>query len=413
LKNAYIISTGSELLLGTTPDTNSVFIAARLMELGIKVIGKITVGDNNEQLRRAFQVGVESADIVISTGGLGPTFDDLTKIVASEIMGCSLVLRVEEEERLRTWFAKRGLPMPDINLRQAMFPAEAIVLANSKGTAPGMYLQKNAKTIILLPGPPREMRNMYLNEVEPLLKKDFAADMTKIIRKNIKIMGLGESQVEERLGDLMNCPEGLSMALLASQGEVHIRLAVEPHNDGNRLLNELTAKIVEKMGRNVFGFDDESLVAKTAGLLVSRGKKLAVAESCTGGLLGKMITDMPGSSQYFWGGVISYSNASKQLMLGVREDTLTQYGAVSQETVREMALGIRKISGADLALAITGIAGPSSDSSAKPVGLVYIALAHDDSCDVKELRFGLGRDLIRLLSAKSALDFLRRQMEYN
>jgi len=383
------------------------------MELGIKVIGKITVGDNNEQLRRAFQVGVESADIVISTGGLGPTFDDLTKIVASEIMGCSLVLRVEEEERLRTWFAKRGLPMPDINLRQAMFPAEAIVLANSKGTAPGMYLQKNAKTIILLPGPPREMRNMYLNEVEPLLKKDFAADMTKIIRKNIKIMGLGESQVEERLGDLMNCPEGLSMALLASQGEVHIRLAVEPHNDGNRLLNELTAKIVEKMGRNVFGFDDESLVAKTAGLLVSRGKKLAVAESCTGGLLGKMITDMPGSSQYFWGGVISYSNASKQLMLGVREDTLTQYGAVSQETVREMALGIRKISGADLALAITGIAGPSSDSSAKPVGLVYIALAHDDSCDVKELRFGLGRDLIRLLSAKSALDFLRRQMEYN
>lgn len=413
MKNAYIISTGSELLLGTTPDTNSVFIAARLMELGIKVIGKITVGDNNEQLRRAFQVGVESADIVISTGGLGPTFDDLTKIVASEIMGCSLVLRVEEEERLRTWFAKRGLPMPDINLRQAMFPAEAIVLANSKGTAPGMYLQKNAKTIILLPGPPREMRNMYLNEVEPLLKKDFAADMTKIIRKNIKIMGLGESQVEERLGDLMNCPEGLSMALLASQGEVHIRLAVEPHNDGNRLLNELTAKIVEKMGRNVFGFDDESLVAKTAGLLVSRGKKLAVAESCTGGLLGKMITDMPGSSQYFWGGVISYSNASKQLMLGVREDTLTQYGAVSQETVREMALGIRKISGADLALAITGIAGPSSDSSAKPVGLVYIALAHDDSCDVKELRFGLGRDLIRLLSAKSALDFLRRQMEYN
>ena len=218
MKNAFIISTGSELLLGTTPDTNSVFLASRLMEMGIKVIGKITVGDNHEQLSRAFRIGVESADIVISTGGLGPTFDDLTKIVACEIMDCSLVLRPEEEERLRNWFAKRGRPMPEINLRQAMFPAEAIVLANSKGTAPGMYLQKNAKTIILLPGPPREMQNMYLNEVEPLLKKDFAADMPKIIRRTIKIMGLGESQVEERLGDLMNCPEGLSMALLAVAG---------------------------------------------------------------------------------------------------------------------------------------------------------------------------------------------------
>lgn len=413
MKSAYIISTGSELLLGTTPDTNSIFMAARLMEMGIKVIGKITVGDNDEQISRAFQVGLESADIVISTGGLGPTFDDLTKIVASEIMGCSLVLRSEEAERLRNWFAKRQRPMPDINLRQAMFPEEAIVLANSKGTAPGMYLQKNDKTIILLPGPPREMRNMYLNEVEPLLKRDFAADMTKVIRKNIKIMGLGESQVEERLGDLMICPEGLSMALLAAQGEVHIRLAVEDQPGGSRLLSDLTAKIVEKMGRNVFGFDDETLVAKTAGLLISRGKKLAVAESCTGGLLGKIITDIPGSSQYFWGGVISYSNAAKQLILGVREDTLLKYGAVSQATAQEMALGIRKISGADLALAITGIAGPDSDNSEKPVGLVYIALAHDDGCDVKELRFGLGRDLIRLLSAKSALDILRRKMQYN
>lgn len=413
MKNAYIISTGSELLLGTTPDTNSMFVAARLMEMGIKVIGKITVGDNKEQLSRAFQTGIESADMVISTGGLGPTFDDLTKIVASEIMGCTLILRPEEEERLRNWFAKRERAMPDINLRQAMFPAEAVVLANSKGTAPGMYLQKNGKTIILLPGPPREMRNMYLNEVEPLLKKDFAADMTKIIRKNIKIMGLGESQVEERLGDLMDCPAGLSMALLAAQGEVHIRLAAEAGNGGDKALSDLTARIVERMGRNVFGFDDQTLVAKTAGLLISRGKKLALAESCTGGLLGKMITDIPGSSQYFWGGVVSYSNASKQLMLGVREETLTQYGAVSQETAREMARGILKISGADLALAITGIAGPSSENSEKPVGLVYIALAHEDTCDVKELRFGLGRDLIRILAAKSALDFLRRQMEYN
>jgi len=412
LKNAYIISTGSELLLGTTADSNSVFIASRLMELGIKVIGKITAGDNHELLSRAFQVAVESADIVISTGGLGPTFDDLTKIAASEIMGCSLVLRSEEEERLRNWFANCGRSMPEINLRQAMFPAEAIVLANPKGTAPGMYLQKNAKTIVLLPGPPREMENMYLNEVEPLLKKDFAADMPKIIRRTIKTMGLGESQVEERLGDLMNCPNGISMALLAVTGEIHICLAGEALLDGRRLLEEHSGKIVEKMGRNVFGLDDETLVGKTANLLICQGIKLAAAESCTGGLLGKMITDLPGSSGYFWGGVISYSNEAKQCILGVREDTLLKYGAVSRETAREMAEGIRKISGADVALAITGIAGPEGGSAEKPVGLVYIALAYDNGCEVKELRFGLGRDLIRILSAKSALDLLRRHMEY-
>jgi nicotinamide-nucleotide amidase len=252
------------------------------------------------------------------------------------------------------------------------------------------------------------MQNMYLHEVEPQLIRDFGPDMHKILRKTIKIMGLGESQVEEGLGDLMNCPNGLSMALLAVAGEVHIRLAVEDANNDSRLLNEHTAKMVGKMGRNVFGFDDETLVTKTADLLISSGKKLAAAESCTGGLLGKMITDRPGSSEYFWGGVISYSNAAKQYMLGVREDTLQKYGPVSRETAREMAEGMRRISGADMALAITGIAGPEGN----PVGLVYIALADENDCDVRELRFGLGRDLIRELSAKSALDLLRRHIEY-
>jgi nicotinamide-nucleotide amidase len=219
--------------------------------------------------------------------------------------------------------------------------------------------------------------------------------------------------VEEGLGDLMNCPDGLSMALLAVAGEVHIRLAVEDANNDSRLLTEHTAKMVGKMGRNVFGFDDETLVTKTADLLISSGKKLAAAESCTGGLLGKMITDRPGSSQYFWGGIISYSNAAKQYILGVREDTLQKYGSVSQATALEMAQGMRKISGADVALAITGIAGPEGGNEGKPVGLVYIALADESKCDVRELRFGPDRDLIRILSAKSALDLLRRHIEYN
>lgn len=413
MKNAYIISTGSELLSGVTPDTNSVYLTSRLQDIGIKVIGKTTAGDNHEQLRLAFAIARESADIVISTGGLGPTFDDLTKIVACEIMDCNLVIRPEEEERLRNWFARRQRPMPEINLRQAMFPPEAIILANSWGTAPGMYLQKNGKIIILLPGPPREMQPMYVQEVEPLLQKQFAVLLPKTINKNIKTFGIGESQVEDKLGELMNCPKGISMALLAAEGEVHIRLAAEPDQSDSRVLEDYTGKIVKRMGRDVFGWDDETLTGNTAALLIAQGKNLAVAESCTGGLLGKMVTDLPGSSEYFWGGVITYSNDAKQRVLGVKSDTLARYGAVSPETAREMAEGARRIAGTDAALATTGIAGPDGGSAEKPVGLVYIALAHDQGVEVKELRLGMGRDFIRILSAKSALDLLRRQLQYN
>jgi nicotinamide-nucleotide amidase len=305
--------------------------------------------------------------------------------------------------------------MPEINLKQAMFPAEAIVLKNALGTAPGMYLKKNDKVVILLPGPPREMIEMYLNEVEPLLKKDLGGDTHKVIKKSIKILGPGESQVEEILGELMDTPEGCGMALLATDGEVHIRLAVEGHNEdeSRRIIDDFTAKIVERMGRNVIAYDDETLVSKVASLLSAQKKWLAVAESCTGGMLGKLITDLPGSSNYFWGGVNSYSNEAKQLLLGVAGETLTSYGAISEETAREMAQGLRKLSGTDFALSITGNAGPEGGSSDKPVGLVYIGVAHASGCEVKEMRFVGGRDAIRTISAKSALDLLRRHIEYN
>jgi nicotinamide-nucleotide amidase len=414
LKKAYIISTGTELLLGTTQDSNSVFLSQKLIELGIKVIGKSTVGDNREQINSAFTLGLESADIIISTGGLGPTFDDLTKIVACELMDCKLELRQEEDKHLRDFFASRNRAMPEINLRQAMFPPEAIALKNSLGTAPGMYLKKNDKLFILLPGPPREMTTMYLNEVEPLLKNDLGGDMHKVIRRNIKVLGPGESQVEEMLGELMDTPEGCGMALLATDGEVHIRLTVEGHNEeeSDTILSDFSAKIVEKMGRNVIAYDNETLFIRVGNLLLAQGKKLSVAESCTGGMLGKLITDLPGSSNYFWGGVTSYSNEAKQLLLGVAGETLTSYGAVSEETAREMAQGIRKLSGTDFALSITGNAGPEGGSPDKPVGLVYVGMAHANGCEVKELKFVGGRDAIRIISAKSALDLLRRHMEY-
>jgi nicotinamide-nucleotide amidase len=414
MPHAYIISTGSELLQGTTLDSNSTFLASRLRKLGIKVVGIITVGDNQESLSQAFKLAVAAADIVISSGGLGPTFDDLTKIIACEVMDCELKNRPEEEERLRAYFANRVRSMPEINLRQAMFPTEAIALRNRAGTAPGMYLQKKRKTVILLPGPPGEMIPMYKDEVEPRLKEDFGTDVLKLLTRTIKTLGLGESQVEERLGSLMNVSEAISIALLAIEGEVHIRLAAETsaRNDRRAALDGLTAQIVEQLAENVFAVDDETLVSKLAGLLLAQGKTLAAAESCTGGLLSKMVTDLPGSSRYFWGGAVTYSNQAKQRLLGVNEETLQKYGAVSSETAREMAQGMRQVAGTDFALAITGIAGPEGGSSEKPVGLVYIALDHAQGSEVRRLRFGSGRDLIRILSAKSALDLLRRHLQY-
>jgi nicotinamide-nucleotide amidase len=414
LKKAYIISTGTELLLGTTLDSNSVFLSQKLMELGIKVIGKSTVGDNRDQMQSALALGMDSADIIISTGGLGPTFDDLTKIVVCELTDCKLEIRDDEVLHLQDFFARRKRPMPEINLKQAMFPKEAVVLKNDLGTAPGMYLNKNGKLFILLPGPPREMTNMYTNEVEPLLKKDLGENINKAMRKNIKVLGPGESHVEELLGDLMDTPEGCSMALLATEGEVHIRLTVDGYNEeeNRSIITNLTDKIAAKMGRNVIGYDDETLISKVSGLLASRGQKLAVAESCTGGLLGKLITDLPGSSKYFWGGITCYSNEAKQRLLGVKEETLINYGAVSKETAQEMAIGVRKLSGTDFGISITGIAGPEGGTAEKPVGMVCIGIAHGEGCVVKELRFVGGRDAIRMLSAKSALDLIRRHIEY-
>lgn len=413
LKKAFLISTGTELLLGTTLDTNSVFLSRELGDMGFRITGKATVGDSKTQIEKAFAYGLELADIVISSGGLGPTFDDLTKTVASQMMGCTLELRSEEEARLREYFARRQREMPEINIKQAMFPPEAEILRNSRGSAPGMYLWKNNKLVILLPGPPHEMQPMFTDEVKPRLQRDFARDMHRVIKRTIKILGPGESRVEELLGELMTDTHGCSMALLATGGEVHIKLTAEGANEdaSERILDDITEAIKGKLGRHIFGYDDETLPHRVGTLLQNQAKKLAVAESCTGGLLGSFITDIPGSSQYFWGGVMSYSNDAKMQFMGVQSATLEQYGAVSSFAAEEMARGILKVSGADLGLSITGIAGPEGGTEEKPVGLVYIGLAYGDACQVKELRFVGPRDAIRKLSARSALDILRRHLE--
>lgn len=416
MNRVYLISTGYELLSGATADSNAAFLTARLMDLGLQIVGKSTVGDERAYLETAFRSAVAAADVVITTGGLGPTFDDLTKIVACEILDCHLEPRPEEEQRLHDYFEARNRPMPEINLRQAMFPADASVLENRVGTAPGMYLRKNGKILILMPGPPREMTRMFADQVETRLKMDCGLE-NQVLRRTIKILGLGESQVEELLDDLLSDQEGITTALLAVDGEIQVKLSLLANahdpNPGDRL-EYLTGLMRERLGKNVFGLDDETLTSKIARLLLVQKSSLAIAESCTGGLLGKMITDRPGSSGYFWGGVISYSNAAKQVYLGVDNDTLIRHGPVSPETAREMAQGLRQRSGVDFALAVTGIAGPEGGSPERPVGLVYLALAYEGGCKVRKLRLGLpDRELIRIISAKSALDLLRRHLEYN
>lgn len=409
---ASIISTGTELLLGTTVDSNSLFMSQKLSDLGFRVINRYTVGDNREQICNAFENGLERADLVISSGGLGPTLDDLTKEVACEVTGCHMELVEEEVQRLKEFFARRKRDMPQVNLKQAMFPAEAIILRNSRGTAPGMYLKKDGKTVVLLPGPPREMQAMYLEEVEPLLKQDFDLDKRLTASKTIKVIGPGESQVDEMLADIIKNPRGCSLALLAKNGEVHIKVTAEGKDaeHSEQILEHITSEIKDIMGEYVFGYEEDSLAGVIGELLTKQDKSLALAESCTGGLLAQMITEIPGSSGYFWGAVTSYSNAAKIDLLGVQKETIEKFGAVSRETAEEMAKGILQKSGTDYSLAITGIAGPDGGSQDKPVGLVFIALADNREVTVKEMHFAGGRDAVRNLSARTALDLLRRQL---
>lgn len=413
MKKAYIISTGTELLLGTTADTNSMFLAQKLGELGLKVMGKSIVGDNRDTMTAAFKTGLDMADVVVASGGLGPTRDDLTKEVACELMGCELQLVEAELENIRSFFARRNRPMAESNRKQAMFPPQAIILKNRLGTAPGMYLAKNHKVVVLLPGPPGEMQDMYLHAVEPLLREDKRLTGPGSQTKIIRVLGPGESQIEDLLSGILDKGSDYGIALLAQDGEVLIKITADSGSNAARAgsrLEQLTHRIREALGLNIICEGDDTLAGVVANLLKRQGMTLAAAESCSGGLLSKMITDLPGSSQYFWGSVVSYSNEAKQVFLGVNPETLDKYGAVSEQTAAEMASGIRQHAGADIAVSITGIAGPEGGSQEKPVGLVYIGLAREDNLEVKEMRFVSDRNGIRTLAAKSALDLVRRRL---
>ncbi|MCL2670602.1 MAG: competence/damage-inducible protein A [Clostridiales bacterium] len=406
---AETICVGEELLCGQTQNTHAGYIAAHLAELGIVQRHQDVVGDDAGQLAECLRAALTRADLVILCGGLGPTYDDITKEIACEVMGLPLRLYPEIWERIQGIFAAGGKLAPPENIKQAMFPDSCIVLPNKHGTAPGCILEVGGKIAICLPGPPRELEPMFEASVLPYLRERSGGYFhTRVLH----VFGMGESDVAHRLTDLFARQNGVRVAPYVKTGEVTLRVTAncKDATEGEALLAPVIAEIRSILGDIVYSDCDMGLPEVCHALLLERGLTLATAESCTGGLLCSAFVDMPGSSAYMLGGTIPYSNAAKVCMLGVSEDTIREHGAVSAQCAQEMAEGMRARSGADLALATTGIAGPGGGTATKPVGLVYIALASENNTQVKELRLRYDRAKNRELSVLHALDMLRRAM---
>lgn len=402
-----ILSVGTELLLGDILNTNARFLSQELAALGFSVLRQSTVGDNPTRLSAMVREALTRSNILIATGGLGPTADDITKEVCCEVLGFSLVYDETILDTLTAYFVTRQLRMPESNKKQALIPVGGTVFRNGNGTAPGLACEKDGKCIIMLPGPPREMVPMFQNEVIPFLKKysDGA-----IVSHTVKTFGIGESAMAERVGDLL-WQANPTVAPYAKDGEAMLRVTARApsENEAHALCMKTIERILPLLGDSVYGVDADSLQQKAVELLLEKGLKVAIAESCTAGYTAKRLTDIPGVSRVFDCGVITYSNAIKTKLLGVREDTLTAYGAVSEQTAAEMARGVRALAGADIGIGITGIAGPQSDDSGKPAGLSFIALADKDTVEIEKVETGRAddREYNRFITASRALNQLR------
>lgn len=412
--SAEILIIGTEILLGQIVDTNSAFIAEQLAAAGIDVYFKTVVGDNEGRIEQALRQALERADIVIAAGGLGPTEDDLTRSVFGRVLGRRLILNEDLLEKIRQRFASRGLIMTPNNEKQALVPQGAIILDNPRGTAAGLFMKagpEGEKAVAAMPGVPSEMKPMLTERVIPLLQERMGkASIIKSVV--IKTCGIGESRVDELIGDLFRNSRNPSIALLAYPSEVHIRITAktESKEAAESLISGLEGRIRERVGEWIYGRDQQTMEEVVGFLLQVNGKTLSVAESCTGGLICNRITNIPGSSQYFDRGVVSYSNRAKVELLGISASQLERYGAVSPQIAEAMALSVRKISETALGLSVTGIAGPDGGTPEKPVGLVYIGLAWEGGVKSKEYRFFEDRLANKRRSSLMALDMVRRHL---
>lgn len=408
--NAEIIAIGSELLTPYRVDTNSLWLTEQLNAIGIEVKLKSVVGDDEARLEEAVRDALRRSEIIISTGGLGPTEDDITRKVFARALGRQLEVNEAILERIRARFAARGLQMAEINARQAMVLEGAVVLDNRNGTAPGLLITEKNCTVVLLPGPPREMKPMFTSAVAPVLEKR-AGEMF-LRRRKLSMFGLTESATDEIAAPVYSRYQNPATTILFDRGQIELHLAAHASSvvEAERLLDKLAGELEEALGDYVFSTTGQGLEEVVGDLLRARGLTLATAESCTGGLLAARLTDVAGSSDYFFEGIVSYANEAKIELLGVPGELIAQFGAVSGEVAEAMARGVRKLAKSDLGIGITGIAGPGGGSQAKPVGLVFISLADGTDCETRRLLFPGDRFLIRHLAVHAALDLIRRRL---
>lgn len=409
---AELISTGTELLLGQILNTNAQFLGQRLALLGIDVYFQTTVGDNAGRLTEIFNASLGRADLIIVTGGLGPTEDDLTKETIAQALGLGMLMDKASLNHVEEFFRVRGRTMPETNKKQALAPEGAMVIPNSMGTAPGVLIEHSGKIIVILPGPPVEMQPMFTETVEPFLSKKIGKDNSVIVSRVLKILGMGESTVEEKIKDLVDSQTNPTIAFLAPRGEVYIRLTAKTRTnaEAGRLIKSVEKEIRQRLGQFIYGEDDDSLEKVVADLLQKHNLTLSTAESCTGGMIAQRLTNVPGVSENFMYGVVSYSNESKIQLLGVSPVILEKHGAVSEETALEMVKGVRQACGTDLAVSVTGIAGPAGGTPEKPVGLVFIGFADHDTTIVQRFLFTGNREVIRWQTANVALNMVRRYL---
>jgi nicotinamide-nucleotide amidase len=409
---AAIIAVGSEMLTPSKVDTNSLFITEQLNLLGIELAFKSVVGDDRADLEHTVRGALERVGLVICCGGLGPTDDDLTRSVVAGVLGRGLVEDDTITARIRARFEGRGLQMPEINRRQAMVPVGAVVLPNANGTAPGLWIDAGDQIVLLLPGPPRELKPMMSALADGPLRT--RAGDRALVRRVVRITGRSESHTEEAVQPLYKqwaqADTPIAATILASLGQIELHLSATSRSraDAKAALDAAVAQVVSVLGLYVYSTDGRALEEVLGSMLAERGLTIGLAESCTGGLIASRLTDVPGSSRYVERGVVTYSNASKTELLGVPEDMIAAHGAVSEPVAVAMAEGIRSRSGVDIGIGVTGIAGPDGGTPEKPVGTVAIAAAAAAGTRVRTFRFVGGREMVKFQASQAALDMVRR-----